>query len=427
MIPIEFKCTIGGMNYPVMGFHIQSGAYGSVGRALLTTGGKELLAQRWNLFQLTAGAPAGVEVILDGYVAGETKRIFGGEFLTSTWDYDRDLVEVEARDYAGVLVDQRRLPATIAKEAETLLAPLAPGQNPSAQSPSVQNQSVEQVVGAIATEFGLTPVLNLEGGNPVGTVFGSNDTIWLATPQTLWGLLNQLARDTGYDVYVTPDRKLVFGLPGVGTTPVNLTYGIPGPMPCRELQFRHNARRNSTFRVMVMSYDPAKGQLTLGRADVIGTGLAGTGGLKNGIWSGQAAVTVDSQLKALNGPAAPYGRLYTYSAGSNYVPLYTFHIDGLTQAQADTRATAIATDIAKREVTVRAVVDGFLDAIPTQTLTISGIIDADFAQRNYYVYGYEHEFRLPHDAGERSGFTTTFMGVNIPVFGAGSPAANPTG
>ena len=428
-----FRCTVGGKNFPILSFNIRSGAYGSVGHASITTGRKELLAQRWDLFDLTATAPGGVEVLIEVQTPTASAKIFGGEFLTSDWDYDRDRVRIEARDYAGILVDQRRMPAGAAQIAQQILAPLAPGKNPSAAPISTQNQKLSEVVGGIAQEFGFTPVLNLDQDPEIGTIFGSDDTIWLAIPQTFWGLLNQLARDTGYDVYVTPDRKLVFGLPGVGTTPVKLSYGVlpvpTGTLPCREPIFRHNVRRNSTFRIQVMSYDPAKGQLTLGRADAIGTNLAGVGGLKAGIWSGQAAVQVDNQLSGLNAPSQSYSRLYTYSAGRNYVPLYTFHVDGLTQAQADARAAAIAADIAKREVTVTAVVDGFTGATPTQSLNLTGAIDSQFTKRNYYVYGYEHMFRLPAGdirGGQGEGFLTTLLGVDVPVFGAGSPLTNPT-
>ena len=146
MSEYTFTCTVGGKNFPILSFNIRSGAYGSVGHASITTGRKELLAQRWDLFDLTATAPGGVEVLIEVQTPTASAKIFGGEFLTSDWDYDRDRVRIEARDYAGILVDQRRMPAGAAQTAEQILAPLAPGQNPSASTISTQNQKLSEVV-----------------------------------------------------------------------------------------------------------------------------------------------------------------------------------------------------------------------------------------------------------------------------------------
>ena len=169
-----------------------------------------------------------------------------------------------------------------------------------------------------------------------------------------------------------------------------------------------------------MSYDPAKGQQTLGHATVVGRNLAGTGGLQLGIWGGSQALAQDKALAGLNSDQAnenSFPRLFSYSAGYNFVPLYTFHHDGLGQAAADARAVAIATDIAKRESTLSVEVDGMPGLSPSVSLTVQGLIDAQFANTTYYVYSYEHSFSMPQGRSAEAGYLTTIKAITLPVYG----------
>lgn len=430
MSDLTFTVTIGGTVIPVTKFNITGGAYGSVGHAVITTSGTALSDLNLDLFSLTSASPGFVEVDIavqqtpplspdiGGYGTGQptlpdslTTRIFGGEYIRTVFDLDHDIVEIHARDWAGVLVDQKRILTKIGKAIESALAPLAPGRV-SAAGISNENQTVGNIVTSIANEFGFTPILNLSssGRNPtVGTLYGSADQSFITVPQSLWSVLNQLARDTGYDVYVTPLKELVFGEPGAGLPTLVLIWnGTPqiGQLPCRSLHFEHHPRRNSTFRVLVISYDPTLAQATLGRATYVGAAYAGQHGLSAGLATGQAAVTADKNIAALKESASQ-------------IPLYTFNLDGLSADQATARAESIATDIAKRELIMNTVVDGLPSVLPTQMIRIVGNVVPAFSDPVFYVSGYDQTFSLPsgRGGGADHGWVTKLTALNIPTEG----------
>ena len=409
---VGFALTVAGQAMPVMRVDVTSGAYGSAGHLTAETSIKALSAAGVDLYGITAGAPAPPEVALDVTLdGGGPVRAFGGEHFNTRWDYDADTVQIHARDWAGQLVDQRRVPTTVVQAIEATLAPLAPGQTSGAPGPSSVNQTVGQIVSAIAAEFGLTPVLNMSGpaGNPgYGTVNGSTDATFVTVPQSNWEILNLLARDTGYEVYVTPDKRLVFGVAGAGLSALALSWNTnpvpPGAVPARALRIEHQPRRNATFRVLVLSYDPAKAQQTTGRATVVSGAFADTAGLKPGIWTGNDALTADATLA---------------NQQNVRVPLYTFRHDGLTTAQVAQRALAVATDIARRELALSVEIDGLPDLLPTTPLTLSGPVASAFAGNQWYVTGYRHRFQMRANSPQAMGFLTEIRALDLPVMASG--------
>lgn len=436
MNDLTFTLTIGGNPVPFSRFTMTGGAYGSVGHVTITTSLTMLNDIKLDLFALTSGSPGFVEVAIavrqnppqqalyGGYgggappptSSGTTTRIFGGEYIRTEFDLQADVVTIHARDWAGVLVDQKRILTKIGKAIEQVLAPLAPGRVTVAGI-SNENQKVSNIVTSICEEFGFTPVLNLSssGRNPtVGTLYGSADQSFITVPQSLWTILNQLARDTGYDVYVTPLKELVFGEPGAGLATLQLAFNTTpgqGQIPCKHPRVEHHPRRNSTFRVLVISYDPTKAQTTLGRATYIGAAYAGQHGLTGGLNTGQAAVTADKNILALQKDGA--------NLSVAQIPLYTFNLDGLSADQATLRAESIATDIAKRELILSTTIDGLPTILPTQMIRLSGDVPAAFSEPTFYVSGYEQTFSMPdprshHSAG---GWITKVTALNIPTEG----------
>lgn len=431
---LTFALTIGGRALPITNFQMTGGSYGSVGHLTVRTTQTILDQIHLDIFALTSGAPGFVEVVLSvtaqasygaspgGYVtagqpAGQptTTRIFGGEYIRTSYSFDDDTVELHARDWAGVLVDQKRILTKLGGAARQVFAPLAPGRVSTAGI-SNENQKVGSIVTAIAQEFGFNPVLHLakDGRNPsVGTVYGSNDQSFITIPQSLWTVLNQLARDTGYDVYVTPTKDLVFGEPGAGLPTLNLTWNVApqnDQLPCRSTKIEHHPRRNSTFRVLVRSYDPTSATTTLGRATYIAGNFAGQHGLAAGLSSGNAAVTADNQILALQ------------KAGNNIsvtqIPLYSFHFDGLSTDQVTLKAESIATDIAKRELILTTTIDGYPGLLPTQMIRLSGDMKAEFSSPTYYISGYSQTFTLPTGSGKAdSGWVTHITALSIPTEG----------
>ena len=430
---LSFNILVGGKPMPFTKFAMTGGAYGSVGHVTITTSNTALLNANLDLFALTSGSPGFVEVTIEvkqeppgqpsygGYqpaptTTSPTVRIFGGEYLRTDWDFDTDVVTVHARDWAGVLVDQKEILTKIGRAVEQVLAPLAPGRI-SVKGISNENQQVGNIINSIAAEFGFTPVLNLSssGRNPtVGTLYGSADQSFITVPQSLWTILNQLARDTGYCVYVTPLKELVFGEPGAGLPTLQLAWNVApgqGQLPCKHAKIEHHPRRNSTFRVLVISYDPTHAQTTIGRATYIGAAYAGQHGLTGGLNTGQAAVTADANILALQKAGA--------NISSTQIPLYTFNLDGLTSDQATLKAESIATDIAKRELILSATIDGLPSILPTQMITLNGDVATEFSSPTYYVSGYQQDFTMPTSGSHHgdAGWVTKFTALSIPVEG----------
>lgn len=431
MPDLTFAASVGGLSIPVYEFSMTGGAYGSVGHISITCTATLLKQLKVDLFALTSGSPGYVEVDLSvtqasssppvagGYApvqsSSTTTRIFGGEYVRTDYTLDTDIVQIHARDWAGVLVDQKRILTKIGKAVEQVSAPLAPGRVTIAGI-SNENQKISNIVASICTEFGFNPILNLSSDslNPtVGTLYGSADQSFITIPQSLWTILNQLARDTGYDVYVTPAKDLVFGEPGVGLPTLQLTFNVApgqGQLPCRNVRIEHHPRRNSTFRVLVISYNPSTRQATLGRATYIGAQYAGQHGLKAGLNTGQAAVASDASILGLQKSGV--------NLSTTQIPLYTFNLDGLSPDQATLRAQSIATDIAKRELILTATIDGLPSIRPTQKITLSGDVSTDLSSSTFYISGFEQTFSMPgHGSHASSGWSTRITALNIPTEG----------
>ena len=430
---IVFSVTVDGHTIPASKFSIVGGSYGSTGHAQIHTSKSSLDDAKIDLFDITSSSPGFVEVDITvqtnqtgpsqgpytttstggpGTTAPASTRIFGGEYLNTKWDMDTDEVVIQARDWSGQLADQKRILTKIGTAVTSALRPLAPGRI-SAAGISNENQKISQIVTAIANEFGFNPVLHLEGssGDPtLGTLYSSGDQTFLPIPQSLWNILNQLARDTGYEVHVTPMKDLVFGVPGLSLPTIQLVYESPnyadGVNPCKNLVFEHHPRRNSTFRVVVVSYDPSHAQSIVGRASYVGANYAGQNGMTAGIVTGQGAVSADKSMAKIE------------KLSVSQVALYTFHLDGLDQQQADLRAGTIARDIAKREVILTCEIDGLPGLSPAQMVQISGdTIPAQFSGPTYYVSKYGHTFTMPQGQSKRGddGWVTHITALNIPV------------
>ncbi len=415
---LDLHVQVGGTEIIVKSFTVVSGSYGSVGHARFETSQKLLSDFKIDLLEISQSAPlVSVQIFAETPTTPHTK-IFDGDLLNTNWDMDRDEVVVHARDHAGVFVDQHRILARDAGALTGALGPLSPGQQLTPAGIATMNRTVAQVVTDIAQQFGYTPVINGGTANtPAGAAYGSSDRAYMTIPQNLWSILNTLAKDTGNEVYTTPDRKLVFGPPGVGLPTVNLSWGtgadvrLPNLVPCAQLVFRHQPRRNSTFRVLVISYDPATAQVTEGSATVIGPDLA-TSAVPAGTYSGAQAGVAD---KALADDAQTSG--YGSHNNLSHVQLYTFHWDGLTAADCNARAAAIAADITKRLVLLSCTIDGYPTLTPTQKLSVTGNrLNPFFSGNTWFVSGFQHEFSMPGPGHHRgwSGFRTQIQALDLP-------------
>ena len=403
--PVNVLCTFGGQTIPVDEFVIVGGAYGSIGRSRFHTSMSMLQALKIDLYNLAVSSGPSVEVqVKISYGNTTPVRIFGGEYLNTSWDYDQDEVIINARDYLGVLMDQHRLPRSLTQD---LIKFENVGQSANSLGIGITNQTLSNVVTAIANEWGLTPILGLQANPVVGTQYGTLDKVFSTVPQSLWQILTNLAIDTGYEVFGTPYKQLYFGQPGEGQQPLGVSYKAPfqqlvtnnqGIVPCHSVSIEHEPRRNATFTVLVISQDFAKAQPTKGYATVVAPGVQG---FTPGIQTGAQAVSTNSAMRS----------------AKLQVPLYTFHAEGLTADQAQTKAAAIALDIAKRAVVVSFTIDGYIDVLPTKPVKLYGMFDESFKGLDYYVTAFQHSFRMPRDTNARgsrhSGFVTHIKAWNL--------------
>ena len=351
MTDITWQVTVGGTVVPAFRADATGSTYGSVGSAHITTSIAALDANGIDLYALTSGSGQTEVDISVAVGSGAVTRIFGGEYLTTSWDMDADTAVLHARSWAGALADQKRILTKIGSAVSGALTPLAPGQV-SAAGISNLNQTVGMIVSAIANEYGFTPVLNLSGAEQSD----HRHALWQRRSGVYAGAAKPLVDPepacARHRLCRVRHSDQATGVRDAWRGPANAwrratrSRRKDAPSRCARLKFTHQPRQNGTFRVLVIAYDPAKAQVAIGRASYIGANFAGQNGLTAGLATGTSAVTADAALAKIN------------ANGSTTVPLYTFHFDGLSQAQADTQAGAIANDIAKREVIASFECDG---------------------------------------------------------------------
>ena len=342
--------TIGGAQIPINSFDITGGSHGSTGSAEFNTSIKELLATGYDLTSesLTASKPLPVSCYVNSNEGASV--VFAGQYMTGKWNYKDDTVMFHCRDLGGQLADEKRV-----------LAPGASGVN-------TQNQTISQFVTQIAQAYGLTPVLNIADDFDLGRLFGdTSDTILTSIPKTFWATLTKIARDTGNEMFVTPQGKLVFGAPGKNGTLLTFSWRLnpvpAGALPLLTLDVEHNPARNASHTTTVNSYDHTTGRVSKGQK------VKGTGSQR-----------------------------------------YTFHTDGLSQAQSQKRAEAISNDISKREAIVTGLADFLPSVQPMQPASLTGEIDPAFIGYQLYVHQFSHGFRMLKNTNKGDLFTTlTFL------------------
>ena len=403
--PVFTSCTFGGKVLPIHEFRVVGGTYGSTGRAHFKTSMTALKALNIDLYDISVSSGPSVEVIV--YIQygnnSQPAKIFGGEYLTTQWDYEQDSVEIYARDYLGVLVDQHRLPTRLNR---ALIKWTTIGQAANSVGIEVQNKQLSGLVQAIAKEFSLDPILQLRADPQIGSQYGPTDRVFTTVPRGLYSVLQTLALNTGYEVFGTPKRQLYFGLPGVGQNMLTAAYKLnthqlagsglsPSPVPCTDPVIEHQPRRNATFSVVVISQDFAKAKTTKGYTTVVAPGIPG---YTAGLHTGPDAISTNKSLLAK--------RLH--------IPLYTFHEEGMTSDQVQDKATAIAMDIAKRCVVVSFNIDGYIDLLPTKPVKLIGEFDPSFLGMDFFITAYQHHFRMPRgNRGGNGGFKTHVKAWNV--------------
>lgn len=400
---IRVEAQINGKTFGAFSYSIKASAHGSSGSCDIHTSVEMLKASGVDLIGLAEQAAESLPVDIYVTIDQDRNHFFGGEYVKAQWNYDTSTVMIHCRDWTGVLMDEKKV-LTKHSGVET------------------QNQKVGDIVSSIAKEYGLKPVLHLQGGDTqtVGTQFGSSDRTYMPRAQTAWATLTQLAKSNGYEVHTTPDKELVFGVPGAGLPTLTLSYdqgasALPdGAYPVKSLEIEHNPRRNKSFKVVVQSYDPTKAQTTKGESTVVGTNTNTSGGetVNAGQWSGSQATSANNSL----------------SGGKKKVPTYTFRVDGLTPDQAQKKADAIATDIAKRELILSADSDGIPGIQLMQKVKLVGpTIEGEFAAHDYWVNSFTHHMEMSHGRDHVAQFSTTLKALDVQEGGEGDSVSKGKG
>lgn len=400
---------------PVNQFNISGGSSGAVGHLECTTSQDILRQVKIDLIELVAEAPSDTEIFINVTAPdGKKIRIFGGEHVATDFDMDAGIVHIVGRDYAGRLVDQHKVLTSVARDVTASLAPLTPGQSAKGVDVPTQNTKISKIVSSIATAYGFTPIINMGDDHTYGSILGSDDTTFMPVPMSVWEILNHLARETGNEVYTTPNKELVFGVPGAGLPHQDISYNLSPnqppasatQVPGRALNIKHNPRRNASFRVIVFSYYVSSKKTSIGRATVISPNLGGRGKLKEGLYTGAEATAVDKQVSNLQ---------HSTSSQGITIPLYSYHMDGLTPEQANAKAKAIAIDISKRELILNVQTDMLPNLRPTQIIKLMGAVLPGMLGPDYYVNQFTHTFNLGGERGDDAGGLLTHIhALNVP-------------
>lgn len=393
----ETSFTIAGHNIPAFRGKVSIGSYGQLGTAEVHTSLAALKAQKIDFPALSSANNLPVNVSLNG------KRIFGGTYMYGYYTPHNDEAHLVCRDYAGALFDSKRSIAEL----------------------NIQNQHVSDLVQQICQQFGdgLTAQINIQNDPLVGTIL-NDGAVSVTYPQSMWQLLNFLARQVGASIYTTEDQILVFESQIAGAANTVYTWrarpdqlglflgpatGTNSARPIKDLEFLHQPARNRNFSVVVVSHHQQTCVQTVSTVTVAGQNIQNVApkSIPAGYYSGQFGKTLSNIL----------------NTKGNGIPIYLFNESGLTPAQCQDRAQSIAQNIARRLLVVTLLVDGNQDIKPLQQIQIGEAIQGDllgFADQALYISGVDHHFDMPQgeDLSE-AGFWTTIKALTVP------PVANP--
>lgn len=412
--------TIDGTVLPVYSWAVTRPSYGSIGSFHATTTAEELDAAGINL--VTLGKKAVGQIAVEVWVStpdlGDV-NLFGGELDIVDWDFQSDSITLTGRDWAGVLVDTKRIIAgqtvvgtglasgSVGAPAVSSGNPggssvnqsctpksTPPGASPFAQqfnsSVNVQNQTFSQLATYIAQRNGFKANVTSVAGEPtVGAVAGAL-TVVASEPRSEWTILQFMARVLGWQCFVTPDRSLYFGPPPT-IAPLNLTWKIPTPQtsefPCRDLHISYNPRRNANFLVLVFSHHLATANFSYGQ---IGVASPVT---QQEMVTIMPQITFDTNGFFVGASGAPGADRVSALFSSLGKPVYIYAAQqDLTKNQCEQEAFRIALDIAKREYILECTIDGNVNVQPGQAVQIRGNI-GPFAG-TFYVNSVEHTFDM---------------------------------
>lgn len=394
---IRSTVLVNKIEIPVESWSVTVGAFGSIGTVTIGTSRQALQKKEIDLLSLEDDSlivPIDVHIDVDG----EKTQIFGGSYDSNNGSFPPESVSFTGRDWAASMMDFQ----SAEQSGDGRAAP---------------------IVERLCNFHGLTPRITNSNVN-IGTEV-NGESFYMATPQPHWSILHKLAHMCNFEVRVTPQKELFFGPPNTNP-PKRVFHYLPrggeeGTTPLLSLQTENNIRRNKTFFVRVISYDPSKDQVVEGEAVCVGNdvfnaqtsgafsyqngkyvlGISNNQFVKSGVYSGAPATVQSLQLADLK----------------KNKPVYYFHATGLTAQQAYDQALAIAMEIAKREFVVKGTISALPELQPHDRMQIKERFGGElerYAGRDYTISGVTHTFNMPKPGSGGDGHLTQFSALAIP-------------
>ncbi len=420
--------TINNITVNAFRWHCTTPAYGSIGSVRLYMSREVLSSAGVNLYEIGRAAVGQVPIHINmmDVTTGVEYKLFGGELDTITVEYDTDTIVIEGRDWAGILIDIKGAIANTyviqnGGQNTSISGTPTPCNNAGSLAPTGTDSTVDgsfmtvdtsvnipnltptTLAYTIAIKYGFNPIVYYLPNEPtIGSIIAAAGSS-LTEPRPWWDYLIFAARMMGWSCYVTPDKSLYFGPYDLGTK-VNVSWGVTpsGEMlPARDMHISYNPRRNSSFLVLVGSYHAAS--VTQSNA-AVGTLDPQT---KKALLEAYPHVDVQLGKYTIGSAGAPSAFALAAYFTNLGKPVYFYSYPNLTPNQASAKAYELMLDIAKRELILRASVDGNPFIAPLQTVNLTGNT-GDFNESQYYINGVEHTYSI------EEGWYTHISGWTLP-------------
>jgi len=171
----------------------------------------------------------------NNFTAGELVSLIYGRVDDLDWNLGDPTMIVSGRDLTSQMIDTKT-------------------------SEKYPNKKASDIAGVIAAKYGLTPKIAATSER-VGTYY-DQDHVRLQSEQTEWDLLTWLAREEGFQVYVS-GRNLYFGPVGEVAEPMKLVYTpptdfAPAQIDQEQVSFSQVKTLAKDISVTVKSWNPKK-------------------------------------------------------------------------------------------------------------------------------------------------------------------------
>lgn len=336
---------IGGYMIPVLSWQCHLNSYGNLCTFEVKTSikqvknlGYDIFADQHKTFDLEC------QIILIDNSGGSSQIVFDGIVDTVEGVWEHDELEITGRDYSAVLRDKE---VTLDKYI---------------------NQTVSQVVTGIAQDNNITAnvIQTSQIAGIRASTFQGDDWSLSTTPKPAWTILQELADEVGFVVYMDTQKTLHFEPVGTGTQSHAYYWRPAGQSenPILNLEMMQQSRECANFTLRVHGYD-VSGKETIYKDVIRGTGT---------------------------------GHLYNKSrhdlTGANYVQI----------------ANNLADQIERKELVIKLVVEGDTslrvnDTVRIQESELNDLLGLD--NRPLYINGLLHSFSMPdYGSEEGDGFLT---------------------